>query len=419
MKIPLIENLKFKIRNYFLNYPKTALFLTALLIRVAAALIIGPGSGEEDGAYVNLANKVIAGQPYAVEQERGGPLLSWLPPGFCVVLVASFRLFGESLEPLRWMQILLSAVSCIAMLDIGRRLFRSDLLGFFCGWAMAIYPARVFWSTRVGSREIAFLLFVAALWLLARITIKENSAARLKENLGIFFVGLLWAFLSLTRGEFLTGILAIMGYFWINQQKPLLFTSLFLAGMALGFVPWVGRNWKIHHKIVITSTNYGDNFWFSFNPKYRFTGHEVPLTPELKKLVAGKTEIERAGILVQAGLDFIKNNPLRGLYIWTGNLIHFWRPYLSLDAVSISQNLIYMTGWLPLFTLFLLGLRRLPVMREPFWALIVGMIAIKWLGHSFFYVIVSFREAIVPLFILVGANAVRNFQNQWYLNESN
>jgi hypothetical protein len=60
-----------------------------------------------------------------------------------------------------------------------------------------------------------------------------------------------------------------------------------------------------------------------------------------------------------------------------------------------------MTSYIPLFVLFLLGLWKMP-WRDPRWMAIYFFMAYKIMAHIPFYMIVRFREATMPIMLLIA-----------------
>ncbi|MBI4667679.1 MAG: glycosyltransferase family 39 protein [Elusimicrobia bacterium] len=387
-----------RVREICRRYPGTTLFLAAFILRALAALALG-SANDDDGTYIWLAKNILAqGDFFFIDNDV--LFRSWLPPGFAYFLAGSFWLFGETLEPARWFFIVCGACSCVWLYSIGKHLFKSEPWGLLAGWTMAVYPYSIFWSSRVGVRTLGGIFFMICLWLIFQY--QKN-----KKSYFLWLTGLAWAALSLTRAEYFLGMAAIVVYLHLTAPKKWRANAALLAALAVGMSPWIIRNWKIHHRFIPLTTYGADNLMTAFNSQYRFGGYPIN-PPELSGKLEGKSEIERMETIKDYVKTYIREHPARAFYIVTGNLVHFWRPFLSVNAVGAAQNFIYLAGYLPLFTFGLIGfVASLRLWKfQPFWLMLGLLVFIKWWSHAPFYMIVSFREAILPALIIFACYGV-------------
>lgn len=385
------------------DYPRLSLFLTAFLARAALSIIIGP-QADADPPLLEMARNVIAGKG-PIWFEQGITVYAWLPPMFSYVMAPYMMVFGENLEPLRWILIIWSSWACVQVAQLGEHSMGKR--GQLAGWIWALYPTQIFWSSRANPFTIGTNLVVALVWLALKFAPKREGKAGF---LVPAFIGLAWAFLSLMRSEYFLMFAPLALFFLMTDRFNLKRTAIASLFFLIGMSPWIIRNYKIFNSFVPLTTNSGLIFWFTFNDTYQFTGDMRSLPPELAPAPRGENEVQMGKRISGIAVQYIKDNPGRALYIWVGNLLHFWRPYLSSNArdVSPARNVIYVLTWVPIFIFFLLGLRHYPL-KDPFWTLILTLVLIKWFSHSFFYMIVHFREMIAPLLILI---ATRGFVQQ-------
>ncbi|MBI2069795.1 MAG: glycosyltransferase family 39 protein [Elusimicrobia bacterium] len=385
------------------TYPRLSLFSAALIARLLMAWLIGPGDhGDDDGTYLNMAEHILKGEgpwthPMNLENVR---YQSYLPPAMGYLTALCVFFFGRTFDPLRWPIILLSSLACLWLAALGERLMGKK--GRIAGWIWAFYPPQLFWSTRVNPHAIATDMLIGLLLLAAKCPKPEKSWQRyVFPSLG----GLLWALMTLFRGEYLLAAGILIVYLGASCRR-LLEPALFALFLTLGLAPWTVRNWLIHRRFIPISTNFARMFWETYHPDYRFSGKEIPFDSATVARLEPMTEIESKQWLMNDALNYVRRNPGRALYIWAGNMVHFWRPFLTPNAVSIKQNILYVVSYLPVFALFILGVFGLPVRKEPLWAAIALIILYKWGIHSGFYMIVRFREAIMPLLMLVASSGL-------------
>jgi len=398
----------------FLKSP-WVIFFAAVVVRLIL-IWKGPEPAHDDGAYMTAVLRYFNGQGLTYLSEIWGPeklLYSWLPPGYGILVILYFKIFsvGFSLFPLRLFITLLGCFSCLLLYFIGKDL-RGKNFGLLAGYGLAFYPPMALDSTAINPHPIAIFMFLVMVFLLLL------SRGKWGKSL-IFLAGIAAGATALTRGEYFTANLWIVLWlvfirrtgvqpasFWRWPSKKDLLAGamagfVFLAGLAFIMSPWVIRNWRIHHKLILLSTNYGDNIYFPFNPAYNFSGNSnYYQMDQLRTATKNMSETEMAQYLANKAFTFIKENPGKSFKTIVFNFLHFWRPWLSLEKYSLSKSLFYTACYLPLFILFLIGLFHVKWRGDSAWLLFGGIILIKNLSHIFFYIIVRFRETLVPYIIL-------------------
>jgi len=357
---------------------------------------LGGSRADDDGPYTSVARNIVQGKGIVWDQ-GDTTAYSYLPPGPAIVLAPFLALFKNHEWPVRIFYILLSAGAHVIFFFLAKRFFGTRL-AFLAALFWISYPPQWFWGSRINPNNYATNGVILCLYLL--------FVAWEKKSLWMGgLIGLLWSSICLMRAEYLLGlvVLALASYAAIqNKRMAGQFILLLILGSAVGFSPWVLRNYKIHGKFILISTNYGINLWHPFNKDYDYSGRTAPYPPELKKrLMEADNEIERADILVQEAKAFIREDPSAAFKNVAVNFVNFWRPWLSRDSVPLKENILYVLSYIPFFLLFLFGIFRIP-WRDPKWMAVYGLVLYKMMVHLPFYVIVRFRESMMPLMLLIA-----------------
>ncbi len=387
-----------RFKTSFLKNEFLLIFLTALCLRALAGCLI-ISTGDDIGEGIREAEEILAGNGLVTSMlPEPQAFRNVHPPIFPYSLAASFKLFGHSLEPLRGIYILIAALACLLLADIGKRTM--GRAGTLAGWVLALYPAQIFWSSRVNPFNLMYSLIVLGMWL--ALTYSERPRTWLAA-----LMGLLWASFALMRTEYFLGSACIVFFLLWKHRFRCKNAAVFVICLMIGMSPWIARNYAIHKRIIILNLSGSDVLWNTFHADYHFDGERKPFTPELYAAMAPVSEMQRNDILFADIKRYVKTHPWRALYIAIGNLVHFWRPYLAPNAavVSVTKNLVYTLSYVPIFVFFLLGLRLAP-WRDPFWVFVLTFILYKALVHWVGYAVVHFREAIVPLMIPIAVLGV-------------
>lgn len=392
-----------------LAYDKRAVWVilaVSILTRLIGVYLGGDRADDPDRWHEEMARNFLAGRGLLLETEFG-PTVSFIQPGLAFLHILVIPFFGSAfIAAERVLIVLLSSLAIVSFFFICRRLF-SPAVAAIGTAALIFYPPQWFWMTRVNPHAFAtaFLLFsihsLFAAW-------ERKSAGR------ILFAGALLGLTTHMRPEY--GLAAVCFSFatWLafrHARRSVFFGCLLFLGWVAVMAPWVVRNYRIHRHIIVSTTDYGFILWLVFNPNYAGNGDVVPYDPDFKReLIEARTEMERNDLFLRSALTFMRENPLTSLGRVAGNFLLYWRPWLSPKAASLPENIVYIVSWVPLFVLFLVGLFRAP-WRDPRWTAIGIFLAYKVLAQMPFYIIVRFREATMPILLLVALCAVERYLN--------
>jgi hypothetical protein len=374
------------------------IFFAALITRLIGVYLGGFRGDDSDGTYLQMARNFIDGQGFSLIEHDFGRLYSWLPPGMSFVYLPFAYLFTNVFLPMRVFTVLLAALAYVFYFRLVEKIATREH-ALIAVVILMLYPAQLLWSTRINPHTYAMHAVIFMLFFLFR----NWEDFRWWRAL---LIGAVWAFVGLMRGEYMLsiGIAMLITFFAVRSRSAGVKHVFFMAlGAFMVVAPWVARNAMIQHRFVLISTNFSDAIWEAYNPEYKFTGDMLSHPPELvERMKAIPNEVDRAHLLIDETKAYIKANPGRALYILGGNALNFWRPWLSVDKASFFENAIYIATYVPLFILFVIGLFMVPY-RDPRWQLIVALIFFKFLIQLPFYVIVLYREGVMPLMIIISA----------------
>src|SRR5437870_572919 len=172
-------------------------------------------------------------------------------------------ILGHNLWLIRLIQIVLGAISCALIFQIGRNLF-SRQAGIAAGLILACYAPGVFFDGLIEKSILDFLLLSALLWLLSQL----GATAPWSRWLAL---GVVLGRLALSRENAL--ILAAVRLRWIGLYfsessilNRLQWMGLFFAGLLLVLVPVGLRNLTVGGEFKLTTSQFGANFFIGNNP---------------------------------------------------------------------------------------------------------------------------------------------------------
>jgi len=383
------------------KYALWSLFLVAVLTRILGAYM-GGARLDDDGTHLGAATNFLAGKG-PIHYMGEIPLTVWVFPGMGIFMAFFIYCFGPYANlAMRIFFVIMSSLTITLFFSLAK-LFFENKYAFLAALTWILYPPQLFWTTRSNAHTYASNILIVSIFLLF-------VAWRKRSLILYFIIGILWSSIVYMRGEYLYGIFILMigTYFFSSVKKEkVIFCGLLILGLVAGMSPWVIRNYHLHHRIIVQPSYCWNMFWMVFQPNYRFGGEPGRLSETMQQSMnLAKNEFEITKIYKEEFFKNIRKNPSVVFRTIGGNALKFWRPWLSFDAVSIFENSVYVISYGFVFAFFLIGLKYIP-WKSPHWFVIYGFIIYKFLVHLPFYMIIRFREAIFPLFVLIAVLGIK------------
>jgi 4-amino-4-deoxy-L-arabinose transferase-like glycosyltransferase len=315
--------------------PLSLILCFALLLRLWYVVTL-PGQGGQDLIFSDMANYdqtawcLVQGLPVT-----GGPGFNGYHPlsastyyfvGYTYFLAAIYALFGHDVSAVRLIQAIVGAATVGAVYLVGNLAF-GRRPGLVAASLTAVHLPLVYYAGLLLTETWFTFLQVAALALWIRSWAHgQGPEVRPMGPLLAIAAGLTAGLASLTRAAFVlvVGLLAVTGLFLPPVATPygqrLVRVTFFLLAAATVITPITIRNYQIHGRFILISTN---------GPSTFLTGH-VTHEPTLPPERPGMTDAKMAELHRARSLDYLRRH--WGTYlaeipeffeiIWTGN--DFW-----------------------------------------------------------------------------------------------
>ncbi|MBN1824291.1 MAG: glycosyltransferase family 39 protein [Endomicrobiales bacterium] len=208
--------------------------------------------GGDQAIYVQIADKIV--RDHVFSQEPG--LRSFMPPMLPWILAGLMALFGQNMYVFYMFFFIMSAATAVLVYDLVRRL-SNNWTALLAAVIFAVYEEFIYWTTHIYT-ETPFL-FLFALTLVFAVRYVEN-----KKMTDVFFTALFSVCTFYTRSTMLLIYPFILLYWWINNdeewRRKLRAALVFTGMVGILLLPWSLRNYSIHKKLILGSTNGGMNF---------------------------------------------------------------------------------------------------------------------------------------------------------------
>ncbi len=216
------------------------LFAAALILRLIHISLLQEGFYFSDyRAYESAARSLLAGEGFGPEYAR--------PPLYPLFLAANYLLFGVHLLPIRIVQALLGAYSCVLIYTIGEKLF-GVRAARIAAWISVVYPYYIFITGLLYPTMIATFLLIA--------TIYFTLVAAEKKSLGnavAASVALAAAALAVPASLAFTPLL-IVWFLWRSDlpwKRGMLFSLAHLVVVAGCIAPWISYGYHQYGRFIL------------------------------------------------------------------------------------------------------------------------------------------------------------------------
>ena len=294
------------------------LFLALLLgtmIRLAYISCLDPvvhWPDEKD--YMQLGINLAQGRGYTLEGEP----TAFRAPGYPVFLAPWSLIKGWSVTSIRLLHLLVNAVIMLLVFMLAERFF-SEFTAWIAVWIVALYPYYIFLTGTILSELWFILLLLAATYLI--LLYREKYSKMI-----LLFSGFLMGGCILTRPSAV--VLAAAGILWLlcGATVKKMHVFLFVLSLVLIVLPWMIRNKLVFDTYSLT-TNSGRNLWLGNNEHTTLnSGSDIEMPDKLRHLIENSTEAQADLIFKKHALSFIKDQPLKTVFLWLGKGLALWRP---------------------------------------------------------------------------------------------
>lgn len=305
-----------------------AALLLAVLVRVLyMTLCVGLDSPPTyDGVrYHRLASNLMSGSGYI--RENGQPT-AFRPPTYSFFLVGVYWLFGFDYAAGRVAHAIVSGLTCVAIYGLARSLF-SKQIALFAMLGAVMYPLFIYMAGEFYPDTVALLPAVLSL----RVAVQ---AAESKSLWWLLLLGFLLGITITLRSTYslLLPLLILWLFMLLRFRRSLLSAAVIVAGFLIVLSPWIVRNFLVFGEFIPLGSNSGVSVWAGNNPIARGRGTPVlpgswegPEPPDRNwDGWSGTSETESSRRFLEAGIGWIRRNPLDFATLLPRKLVYAWSP---------------------------------------------------------------------------------------------
>jgi len=375
-----------------------------------------------DYEYGEITRNIIAGKGFSralVSEENPLPTSTHAPlyPYF----LAFFYQFGTKPFVYFIIQLIQAMIFTFAIYFVFKttRLIFNDSVGRITEWIVALYPALIYYTTKLVPTTL--FLFLISLTICLIINSKEK----------IFLYYLLCGFvlgMSILCDP-VAFVLYPVIFIWFLVCKKINFFRVCLI-ILISFIvllPWTIRNYKVHRTFVPVTTQFGVNFWIGNNQNatgtdfYKIKSIKTEdyilmtqiLPSDIQDSLNKISEFERTRFYLHRGFDFILHNPVKFLNLLIKKLYYYWwfapsSEYSSKDLQKY-RVLLYIS-YIPALILGLAGIFLSIKNRKPVLFILLSIFFISGL-YIFTHVgLIRYRMPVELYLLMFSGYFVKSFR---------
>jgi 4-amino-4-deoxy-L-arabinose transferase-like glycosyltransferase len=363
---------------------------------------------------VSVAKSVAEGHGFSSPLYIPSGPTAMVTPIYTYILAGVFRLFGtlspESSIAIRLLDVVFSALTCVPIIAIGRRVFSAGTAAL-AGWIWAALPSSIFYAVVwIWDTSLSTLVLTLALW--TTYLVAERDDAKAWRGLGFA-----WGIGTLVNSAMLPvfpGCLVFAVY--RARQRGVSWFRPAAATVLVFFVtlsPWIVRNERVFRGKVFLRSNFGLELWLGNNP-------EVPIscscwlhpTSDAKEraryLQLG--EVDYVQEKQRQALQFIETHPsdtLRHIY---HRFMETWTGFSDSFADIWASRLLFLRATLVLnYSLTILAFTGLLLAYRTLRAnalLLLNLMAVFPVVYYLCHMDPRYRQPIEPVIAMLAAFAV-------------
>jgi 4-amino-4-deoxy-L-arabinose transferase-like glycosyltransferase len=366
--------------------------------------------------YDALAESIRQGQGYTW---YGGIPTAFRAPVYPLFLALVYSLFGQDFLAVRIIQAVIGAFLPLMVFFLGRRVFDRRVAGI-ASWVMVFYPLFLLYPLALVTENLFFVLVpLIVLCLLKAI----DTSRRLYYLLAGLLLGLAILTRSVIRG-FVLLVLPWLLYYTSKKREAFKNWSLILLSTAVLTVPWSIRNTLLYGQFVFVESSLGFNFYLGYHPDGTGT-FDSPIAVDFMEEIGGfdapslETEKLVHTLGVERGLDFIKDKPIRAVWLLVSKLSHFLRLDKKAALFFYSNNflgelsppilllglLVLSSPWVVVLLLSVVGMSFSDITKDR---VLIYLLVLYFIGiHMLIMAEPRFHLVLVPFLAIFAVQGAR------------
>jgi 4-amino-4-deoxy-L-arabinose transferase-like glycosyltransferase len=330
-----------------------ALYFIGLIFRFSIIYIIA-WDWDLHYEYAEIAKYILAGQGYSWDWYKTLPPqpTAAFVPIYTYFVAFMIAVFAHPARAVYLIQAALSALGVIPAFLLGKKLVDKKT-GFVCAGLYSFFPEFVYSSTKMTPEAIMLPAVMIIFYLYLQF--KEYLVMR-QISYPLILLGAFIGIGALMKESIILMLPAcIIGLILVKHSRSSVIRGIIFIclGSAIAIAPWSIRNMVVMKKPIILRTGYGINIWRGNHEGATGTARtsfgeniEYGLDSDYKQYIESnypKTELELDKFYMTEATKFIRNHPLKYLWLTTKRIVYFF----TIDPTHpLTMNIPYIGGYI-------------------------------------------------------------------------
>ena len=308
------------------------IFIAAFSVRVMYLAGSSTTIETDEIEHDNLAMRLIGGKGYV---DATGASTSYRPPLYAGFLALIYGVFGRSYFAVRIIQAIIASLTVCILYLTAEKIFTRGV-AIITGILASLYMTFVICAKMLYTETLFMFLLVLIIYLV--ITTTRLGMLRFA------LLGILCGIATLLRSNALflpfiaVFLLALKMRKAMAPKKIAAASTVLLLSFLVIIVPWTVRNYNVHGRFVLISTNGGINMYQGVcNPEEGMIFTFPPGSPMSVKYDTMTDEAARNDFFTQEAIKIYRTRPLFALKMFAIRFLFFWN---VIDWEILGGNVI-------------------------------------------------------------------------------
>lgn len=376
------------------------------LVQLQQDTIVSQNTVVDETSYDRWAQE-IAGEKF------WGDRVFYQSPFYPYFLGIIYKTFGRHFLLVRIFQMIVGLLTLFLVYRLAATLIneRAGLVSLALGGFYALFP---YYESLLLKDIFGPFFIILCTWALFRWIKDERRVYLLLSGASL-------GLLALVRENLILLVIPITIYLLVRYRRNAA-TALFVAGFALIILPVGLRNCFVGNEFVVTSSQFGANFYIGNSPHSSGIYAQVPFVranpsyeeadfkqEAQRRANRGLSPHEVSAFWFRESLRYIRNNPSKWLKLLGKKILYFTSPYEIADNRSVyffkdrfPALKVFWVHFSMIFSLGLLGTVASVREHRKFILLYLVMFVV-FLGTILFFVVGRYRFPLMPFLLIFAA----------------
>lgn len=340
-----------------------AIALLSFFLALAYSLYFQITPAVDARGYDNIAWNLVRGNGYKESAELSYSddiAIMRVGPGYEFFLAAIYFIFGHHYLAVWIIHALLSALSAFLVYLLSKEIFKETggTVGLIAAGLIGFSPDLITMNGMLMTETLGIFLLILSVYLFFKHVNRDNGS--------VYFVGsaaIVFGCAVLVRTP--TALLLLPFFYYFFARKQWMHSLIFLALLAILFIPWTVRNYQVYHSFIPTNLAFGYDLLAGNHSGA--TGELEPYAPNEEYMKQGR--IAGNKLALREAVEFVFFHPVEFMQIT------FYRLSIYFSFARPTGFWFHLSGSSKALTLFLSAVYSVVLFVFGWWGVYRGRLS--------------------------------------------